>query len=222
LIIFASNIKNEIMNLLPEKTVERLSQYRRALQRELADGKTHIYSHEIAKLLHITPVQVRRDIMLIGHSGTLRKGYDIENLIGLIGEIIDCSTVQKAAIIGIGKLGQALANYLSSSNTKLQLAAVFDNNPDKIGKAFSGVVCYSIDRLSEIIRRDNITIAVLTVPPEYAKEIKNRLLSVGILGIVNYTPVSLEVEGAFLEEYDMISSIEKVAYFAKPKNAALL
>ena len=210
------------MDLLPEKTVERLSQYRRILQRELDDGRTHIYSHEIAKLLHITPVQVRRDIMLIEHSGTLRKGYDIHNLILLIGDIIDCSDVQKAAIVGIGKLGQALLNYLSSSNTKLELTAVFDNNPTKVGKTFSGVVCYSIDKLAEIIRRDKITIAVLTVPPEYAKEIKDRLLSVGILGIINYTPVSLQVEGAFLEEYDMISSIEKVAYFAKPKNAALL
>ena len=210
------------MDLLPEKTVERLSQYRRTLQRELEDGKTHIYSHEIAKLLHITPVQVRRDIMLIGHSGTLRKGYDIENLINLIGEIIDCSTKQNSAIFGIGKLGQALVNYLSSSNTRLQLSAVFDNNPDKIGKTYSGVVCYSIDKLEEIIKRENITIAVLTVPPEHAIEIKNRLLAAGILGIVNYTPISLQVEGAFLEEYDLISSIEKVAYFAKPKNVALL
>ncbi|MCK5857014.1 MAG: redox-sensing transcriptional repressor Rex, partial [Bacteroidales bacterium] len=164
----------------------------------------------------------RRDIMLIGHSGTLRKGYDIENLINLIGEIIDCSTKQNSAIFGIGKLGQALVNYLSSSNTRLQLSAVFDNNPDKIGKTYSGVVCYSIDKLEEIIKRENITIAVLTVPPEHAIEIKNRLLAAGILGIVNYTPISLQVEGAFLEEYDLISSIEKVAYFAKPKNVALL
>ena len=210
------------MDLLPEKTVERLSQYRRSLQRELDDGRTHIYSHEIAKLLHITPVQVRRDIMLIGHSGTLRKGYDIQSLIELIGNIIDCSTQQNAAIIGIGKLGHALLNYLSSSNTKVQMTAVFDSNTDKIGKTFSGIVCYSIDKLEEIIKRDKITIAVLTVPPEHAKDIKNKLLTAGILGIVNYTPISLQVEGAFLEEYDLISSIEKVAYFAKPKNAALL
>ena len=112
------------MELLPEKTVERLSQYRRILQRVIDEGKTHIYSHEIAKLLHITPVQVRRDIMLIGHSGTLRKGYDIANLIQLIGEIIDCSHDQKAAVVGIGKLGQALLNYLATSSTKVQLTAV--------------------------------------------------------------------------------------------------
>ena len=210
------------MELLPEKAVERLSQYRRSLQRVLDEGKTHIYSHEIAKLLHITPVQVRRDIMLIGHSGTLRKGYDIKNLIQLIGEIIDCSHDQKVAIIGIGKLGQALLNYLSESSTKVQITAIFDNNPDKIGKTFSSVVCYSIDKLSEILQRDKISIAILTVPPSNAKEIKENLLAAGILGIINYTPVSLNVEGAFLEEYDVITSLEKVAYFAKPRHAALL
>ena len=210
------------MELLPEKTVERLSQYRRSLQRVLNEGKTHIYSHEIAKLLHITPVQVRRDIMLIGHSGTLRKGYDIKNLIDLIGEIIDCSHEQKVAIIGVGKLGQALLNYLTESNTKLKISALFDTNKEKIGKAFSGVVCYSIDRLDEILKREKISIAVLTVPPKHAKEVKEKLLAAGILGIINYTPVSLNVEGAFLEEYDVITSLEKVAYFAKPRHAALL
>ena len=210
------------MDLLPEKTVERLSQYRRSLQRVLEEGKTHIYSHEIAKLLHITPVQVRRDIMLIGHTGTLRKGYDIKNLINLIGEIIDCSHEQKVAIVGVGKLGQALLNYLSESNTKLKIAALFDNNPEKIGRTFSGIVCYAVDRLDEILRREKISIAILTVPPEYAKELKDKLLDAGILGIINYTPVSLNVEGAFLEEYDVITSLEKVAYFAKPRHAALL
>jgi len=210
------------MELLPEKTVERLSQYRRSLQRVLDEGKTHIYSHEIAKLLHITPVQVRRDIMLIGHSGTLRKGYDIINLINLIGEIIDCSHEQKVAIVGVGKLGQALLNYLTESKTKLKISALFDTNKDKIGKTYSGIVCYSIDRLDEILKREKISIAVLTVPPSEAKEVKEQLMAAGILGIINYTPVSLNVEGAFLEEYDVITSLEKVAYFAKPRHAALL
>jgi redox-sensing transcriptional repressor len=215
-------LKRKSMELLPEKTVERLSQYRRSLQRVLDEGKTHIYSHEIAKLLHITPVQVRRDIMLIGHSGTLRKGYDIINLINLIGEIIDCSHEQKVAIVGIGKLGQALLNYLTESKTKLKISALFDTNKDKVGKTYSGIVCYSIDRLDEILKREKISIAVLTVPPSQAKEVKEQLLAAGILGIINYTPVSLNVEGAFLEEYDVITSLEKVAYFAKPRHAALL
>ncbi len=211
------------MKLLPERTVERLSKYRRVLQRELDNGTDHIYSHELAKLLHITPVQVRRDIMLIGHTGTLRKGYSIDNLIKLISEIIDCSSsVQNVAIVGIGKLGQALLDYLNDSNTKLNLSAVFDNNPDKIGTSYSGTVCYSIESLKKIVEREGITIGILTVPPEFAKEVSTMMKDAGIVGIINYTPVSLKLDGTFLEEYDVITTLEKVAYFSKPKNAKLL
>jgi redox-sensing transcriptional repressor len=210
------------MKLLPERTVERLSQYRRVLQRVLNTGTENIYSHELAQLLHITPVQVRRDIMLMGHSGTLRRGYNIENLIQLIGEIIDCSGKQKIAIIGIGNLGEALLNYLSTNNTKLELSAVFDNDEEKIGKTYGGIVCYNIKSLKKIVTRENITIGILTVPPKIAKDIAGNMKEAGILGIINYTPVSIDVKGVFIEQYDVITSLEKVAYFAKPKNAALL
>ncbi|MBE0640851.1 MAG: redox-sensing transcriptional repressor Rex, partial [Bacteroidales bacterium] len=94
-------------NKLPGKTIERLSQYRRSLLLCLVQEKTHIFSHEIAALLHITPVQVRRDIMLIGYTGTLRQGYDIRELIDLIGEIIDSHEGLHVAVIGLGNLGRA-------------------------------------------------------------------------------------------------------------------
>ncbi len=205
------------MEMLPEKTVERLSQYRRVLRRILESGKTHIYSHELAEILHITPVQVRRDIMLIGHTGTLRKGYDIDNLITLIGSIIDCIHEQKVLIVGIGNLGKALLKYLSSNNTKLIPVAVFDSDPEKVGKTYNGVICYSMDKIEEIVKREKIRIGILTLPHTYAQTTANLLVEAGVRGIINYTPTSLNIEGAYLEEYDMISSLEKVAYFSKPK-----
>src|SRR5210317_1913624 len=117
---------------LPDKPVERLSQYRRSLNNQLVKGKTHIFSHEIANLLHITPVQVRRDIMLIGYSGTLRKGYDIKDLVKQIGNIIDTSEGQKIAVIGMGNLGKAFIHYLHEKRAKLRIVAAFDVNPEKI------------------------------------------------------------------------------------------
>ncbi len=210
------------MKLLPERTVERLSQYRRVLQRELDNGVENIYSHELANLLHLTPVQVRRDIMLIGHNGTLRKGYNIVDLINLIGNIIDCSKEQKIAIVGMGKLGEALLNYIIESNTKLILSAIFDNDPEKIGSSYSGVVCYNIDNMEKIIEREQITLGILTVPPSEAVSTSRQMINAGIIGIINYTPVSLKLEGAFLEQYDIITSLEKIAYFAKPKIHSLL
>lgn len=204
------------MEVLPERTVERLSHYRRVLSKLLEVNKEYIYSHELAKLLHITPVQVRRDLMLIGHTGTLRKGYKIKDLIGLIGSIIDKPEKYKVAIIGFGNLGHALLNYLTDNESNLHLVALFDNNPDKIGTTNNNVICYSVDRISEIVKRYNIDMALLTLPPQFAQNIANQLVESGIKGIINYASVILSVEGAFLEQYDMIASLEKVAYFTKP------
>lgn len=203
-------------NKLPDKTVERLSQYRRSLNNVLLHGKTHIFSHEIANLLHITPVQVRRDLMLIGYTGTLRKGYDIKELIALIGSIIDTEEGQKIAVVGMGNLGKAIIHYLHEKKSKLGIIAAFDINPEKINKIYVGVQCYHMNRLEKIIREENIAIGVITTPPEVAASVAQMLIDAGIKGILNYTPKPLSVpEDIYLEEYDMITSFEKVAYFVK-------
>ena len=204
------------MKNLPHKTIERLSQYRRALLICAAKGKTHIFSHEIAKIQHITPVQVRRDIMLIGYTGTLRKGYNIQELIDLIGDIIDTKEGLNVAVVGIGNLGRAMINYFNGKRTKLSIVAGFDSNPDKIDRIYSGVKGYHIDRLSEIIKAENISIAIITVPAGAAPDIAEKLVSAGIKGILNYTPKPVQVpSNIYLEEYDMITSLEKVAFFVK-------
>lgn len=201
---------------LPDKTVERLSQYRRTLNHQLAKGKTHIFSHEIANLLHITPVQVRRDIMLIGYSGTLRKGYDIKEMVATIGKIIDTDTGVKIAVVGLGNLGKAFIHYLHEKRTKLKVVAAFDINPEKINKSYADVPCYHLDQLDEIIKNENISIGIITTPPEVTSELADQLKAAGIKGILNYTPKPLSArEGVYLEEYDMITSLEKVAYFVK-------
>lgn len=208
------------MKKLPDKTVERLSQYRRSLLNCIATGKQHIFSHEIAHIHHITPVQVRRDIMLIGYTGTLRKGYDIKELSDLIGEIIDTEEGQNVAIIGLGNLGRALVSYLNGKRSKLNIVAAFDINPEKTNRVYSGVQCYNMDKLNEVVARKNISIGIITTPAEVAQELSENLVKAGIKGILNYTPKSIDVpEHVYLEEYDMITSLEKVAFFVKKNNA---
>ena len=204
------------MKHLPHKTVERLSQYRRALLLILSKEKTHVFSHEIAQMLHITPVQVRRDLMLIGYSGNLRKGYDIKELIELIGKIIDTDKGQRVAVIGLGNLGKAIISYFRGKRTKLTIVAAFDVNAEKIDRIYNGVPCHHIDLLPKIIRQENITIGIITVPAEQAAPVAETLVLSGIKGILNFTPKPLNVSPyVYLEEYDMITSLEKVAFFAK-------
>lgn len=201
---------------LPHKTVERLSQYRRALLLILSKEKTHVFSHEIAQMLHITPVQVRRDLMLIGYSGNLRKGYDIKELIDLIGKIIDSERGQRVAVVGLGNLGKAIISYFKGKRSKLAIIAAFDVNPEKINRVYDGVACHHIGQLTDIIRQNNISIGIIAVPAEQAPEIAETMVLAGIKGILNFTPKPLNVPPfVYLEEYDMITSLEKVAFFAK-------
>jgi redox-sensing transcriptional repressor len=201
---------------LPEKTVERLSIYRRTLLDCLAAGKTHIYSHELANLHNITAVQVRRDIMFIGYSSMQRKGYDVSDLIDVIGRIIDADESLNVAIIGIGNLGRAITTYFKGKRSKLNIVAAFDLDPNKIDRVVSGVKCYSMQNLEALVKEKNISIAILTVPADTAVGTTEKLVASGVRGILNFTTVPLNVpSNIHLEEYDMITSLEKVAYFVK-------
>jgi len=203
---------------LPEKTIGRLSEYRRTLLTCLGKGKTHIYSHELANLHNITAVQVRRDIMLIGYSTTLKKGYDVKALINVISSLIDTDQGMNAAVIGVGNLGKAITSYFNGKRTKLKIVATFDTDPEKANRVIAGVKCYPMSDINKLVKDFDIRIGIMTVPPENAVSVSESLVNAGIKGILNYTSTPLNVPAnVHLEEYDMITSLEKVAYFVKEK-----
>ena len=201
---------------LPERTVERLSEYRRSLLQCLEEGKTHIFSHELADLHHNTAVQVRRDIMFIGYTSMQRKGYDVRELVEVIGGILDSESGLNVAVIGIGNLGRAVTTYFVGKRSKLNILATFDVDTNKIDRVISGVKCYPLSRLKEVVQAQNITIAIMTVPADSATEVTAQLVDAGIKGLMNFTTIPLNVPPeVYLDEYDMITSLEKVAYFVK-------
>ncbi len=206
------------MKTLPGKTVERLSQYRRALISSLAVNRNYVFSHELAAMLHITAVQVRRDLMLIGYGSVMRKGYDVRELIKTIGSIIDAPSGLNVAIIGMGNLGRAITGYFRGKRTNMNVVAALDVDPQKVDKVVAGVKCYHLDQMKKLKSELDISIAVLTVPPDQAVMVTAMLVSNGIKGIMNFTTVPLNVpDNVWLEEFDMITSSEKVAYFVKEK-----
>jgi len=201
---------------LPERTVERLSEYRRSLLQCLEEGKTHIFSHELADLHHNTAVQVRRDIMFIGYTSMQRKGYDVRELVDVIGDILDSERGLNVAVIGVGNLGRAVTTYFVGKRSKLNIIATFDVDTTKIDRVISGVKCYPLSRLKEVVEAQQISIAIMTVPADSATEVMAQLVEAGLKGVMNFTTVPLNVPPEmYLDEYDMITSLEKVAYFVK-------
>ncbi|MBN2639098.1 MAG: redox-sensing transcriptional repressor Rex [Bacteroidales bacterium] len=202
-----------MINNLPANTVERLSLYRRALLNLPKEEKEYIHSHQLAHLLKINPAHVRRDLMLIGFTGDIHKGYEISKLIDSIGKAIDCLYDQKVAFVGIGDLGRAVADYFNNTQTKLKVAATFRLG-DEPETQFPDVKCYNVAKMKDILRKENIELCVLAVPSEMAQEISSMLIFAGIKGILNFTSVYLKVpDNVYIEHYDMINKLEKLAYF---------
>ncbi len=201
-----------MINNLPANTVERLSNYRRALL-HLQEEKSHIHSHQLAHLLKINPAHVRRDLMLIGFTGDIHKGYEIASLIDSIGKAIDCLHVQKVAFVGVGDLGRAVADFFNHQNTKLQVAATFRIGKEP-GMQYPDVKCYNISHMKEVMRQEKIELCVLAIPDDFVPEVSKTIADSGVKGILNFTSSKLKVpKDIYVEHYDMISKLEKLAYF---------
>ena len=190
---------------IPEKTIERLSEYRRTLLSCHEQGITHIFSHVLAGIHGITAVQVRRDLMLIGFSSDTKKGYDVEVLIDFISGILDNRSVVNIGVIGMGHLGQALTKYFNGRRSKLRIIAAFDHIP-----------CYPMERFEETVEQLDIKIVILSPPTAVASELVVPIINAGIKGVLNFTSMPLNFpRGIFVENYDITTLLEKVAYFVK-------
>lgn len=207
-----------IHELLPERTVERLSQYRRTLLVNLNKGITHIYSHALASIHGITAVQVRRDLMLIGFSCDNKKGYNVRELIDFISEILDSEETINVAIIGMGNLASAITSYFNGKRSKLRIVASFDSSEEKIGKTICGIPCYHIDDFERYSKEADVRIVMLTLPGSKVDGITHFFNAPHIKGVLNFTSVRLslpESSEVYVEDYDIITLLEKVAYYTK-------
>ncbi len=203
-------------NSIPEKTIERLSEYRRTLLASHKQGITHIFSHVLAGIHGITAVQVRRDLMLIGFSSDTKKGYDVQVLIEYISRILDSPTSMNIAVIGMGHLGQAITKYFNGKGLKLKITAAFDVDPEKVGKKIDGIPCYHMDDFEEVVEDREISIVIVSSPTKVAPTLVLPIINAGIKGVLNFTSTPLNFpQGIIVENYDITTLLEKVAYFVK-------
>ncbi|MFP4544936.1 MAG: redox-sensing transcriptional repressor Rex [Candidatus Kapaibacterium sp.] len=206
------------MKKISEKTINRLITYRQILNRLIYDGVESIFSHKLAELSGNTPAQVRRDLMVVGYNGTPVKGYRVDELEKSIGYFIDDPEGQKIAIIGLGNLGTSLLNYCYWRYPNISLLVAFDKDKDKIREDIYDCHIYHINLLEQVVKEEEITLAILSVPPAEAQSIADRLVNAGIKGIINYSSLHLNVPGHIsYEEYDMLSSVQKIGYLTRNK-----
>ncbi|HOK10461.1 MAG TPA: redox-sensing transcriptional repressor Rex [Candidatus Hydrogenedens sp.] len=202
--------------MVSEKTVERLSLYRRVLQQLRVEGKETIMSHELAMLLHIKPSQVRRDIMQLGYSGVPNSGYKIRPLLESIANFLDSPLPQSAVLVGVGHLGLALLANFAGRWRQLAIRASFDKDPEKVGQTFHGCKCYPMSELTRVVNETKSMVGIIAIPGEGAQNVCDLLIHAGIRGILNFSPLRVKVpDYVFVEHVDLSATFEKVAFFAR-------
>ncbi|MHC4872613.1 MAG: redox-sensing transcriptional repressor Rex, partial [Planctomycetota bacterium] len=175
------------------KVIERLSLYRRLMTNAFESGEVSMYSHDLAEKAGVTAAQVRRDLMEIGFAGTSKKGYEVSGLKKAIADYLDNPDGEKVALIGVGNLGRALLPFFAAHEPNVRINAAFDTDPFKTGRVIHGCRVYPDNELDKVIKEQDINVAILAVPAEYAQSVTARLLNAGICGIMNFAPVTLKV-----------------------------
>jgi redox-sensing transcriptional repressor len=170
----------------------RLSRYLQVLTQARKMGKVRISSQEIAEYTNINATQIRRDLSAFGKFGKRGVGYNIDSLLGEIRKILRTQGQHNIALIGAGRLGQAIASSAIFAEHGINIAAVFDTDPEKVGRPIGHVSVTDYVRLGELVREKNIIVGVLAVPASAAQRAADDLVGSGVKIIFNYSEALLE------------------------------
>ncbi len=201
---------------IPRIIIGRLPLYLRALNRLKKDGYGYASSRELGKLLDISAAQIRKDLSHFGELGKRGKGYEIEFLTCKLNQILNTDSVWDMIVIGAGDLGSGLVRYKGFLNRGFRVAAIFDIDPQKIGRQIGDLVVKDIREMCDFVAEKGIQIAVLAIPAEYAQRVIDDLVVVGITAILNYAPIYIKTpDGVQIEHIDPAVHLQKLSYFLK-------
>ena len=171
----------------------RLSRYLQVLTQSKKMGKDRISSQELSDYTNINATQIRRDLSAFGKFGKRGVGYNIDSLLGEIRKILRTQGQHNIALIGAGRLGQAIASSPIFAEHGINIAAVFDTDPEKLGRAVGNLAVSEYGRLVETVREKNIIVGVIAVPADNAQQVANDLVGAGVKIIFNYSEALLDV-----------------------------
>lgn len=198
---------------VPKAVVTRLSLYLRELEHLVRDGHDTTSSNRLGGTLGFTDAQVRKDLAYFGHFGYPGIGYRCDELIAAIKRILGTDQQWPAALVGAGNLGRALLGYRGFQQRGFRIVAAFDTDPAKIGGRIEGLVVEHLDRLPEIARKLRIRLGMIAVPAAAAQVVADRLAAVGVEGILNFAPVTINLPDRVSQiGVDLAIELEQLAF----------
>src|SRR2546423_12946310 len=205
---------------IPEATVGRLPVYLRALVEMAEQGSGTVSSEELAEAAGVNSAKVRKDLSHLGTYGTRGVGYDVAYLIHQIRRELGLTQHWPVVIVGVGNLGQALANYRGFGERGFRVVALADADRGKVGERVNGVVVRHVDDLPEIVRNEDVAIGVICTPAPVAQEVAERMVEAGIRSILNFAPSVISVPaGVSVRKVDLSIELQILAFYEQRKAA---
>jgi redox-sensing transcriptional repressor len=171
----------------------RLSRYLQVLTQAKKMGKDRISSQEISDYTNINATQIRRDLSAFGKFGKRGVGYNIDSLLAEIRKILRTQGQHNIALVGAGRLGEAIASSPIFAEHGINIAAVFDTDPEKVGRSIGGVRISDEADVPRVVREKNIIVGVLAVPAAGAQDAADDLVEAGVRILFNYSEALLDV-----------------------------
>ena len=156
-------------------------------------GKERISSQEISDYTNINATQIRRDLSAFGKFGKRGVGYSVDGLLGEIRRILRTQGQHNIALVGAGRLGEAIASSPIFAEHGINIAAIFDRDPEKVGRMVGNAPVEDYRGLSDAVRERNIVVGVLAVPADSAQEAADDLVAAGVRIVFNYSEALLDV-----------------------------
>ncbi|MGH8874477.1 MAG: redox-sensing transcriptional repressor Rex [Acidimicrobiia bacterium] len=202
---------------MPRATVARLPVYLQCLDGLPTDRQT-VSSEELAAASNVTAAQVRKDLSHLGSNGVRGVGYDTQRLRRLIQRELGLTGDVPVAIVGVGNLGTALANYQGFGERGFRIVALFDSHPAKVG---ASVRDHTIRHLDQLDPKAGIAIGIIATPGEAAQQVADRLAGAGVRSILNFAPAVVRVPpGVEVRNVDLSTELQILSfYLAHPAKA---
>jgi redox-sensing transcriptional repressor len=199
--------------LIPNPAVRRLSLYLRQLEAFKRKDRRTISSKQLGESLGLTDAQVRKDLAYFGQFGHPGIGYKVDDLIGEVRRILGTDKTWNVLLVGAGNLGRALMAYRGFASKGFQLAAVFDNDPSKVGRKQGAFTVQALADLEPTIRAHHIKLAMIAVPADVAQDVADQLIEAGIRGLLNFAPVSITVPAHIaINAVDLAVQLEQLSF----------
>lgn len=198
---------------IPDAAIKRLPVYLRVVSDLAAADVPIVSSAELAEKTGLSPEQIRKDLAYFGAFGTRGVGYDTAMLSRRIARILGLHRGVKAALVGFGHLGHALARYSLTQHKDIVIAAIFDVDPEKIGQEIDGVRVQHVSEMVETCRKLGVKIGIITVPAAAAQSTAELLKEGGVEAILNFAPAKLVLDGVFIQNIDLTIELQSLAYY---------